>query len=424
MTQSSASAQPSSPRALLPAAAWIAVALLWLAGGSNYLTRTMLTTMRGSVLQDIPMTDAQFGLLTSAFLWFYAFASPFGGFLADRFSRRLVVIVSIFIWSSLTLVTAYARTFEQFIALRALLGLAQAFYIPAAVALIIDYHRGPTRALAGGIHLTGMVLGSSIGGLGGWLAEHHGWSYAYTFIGLPNLALGFILIFFLRDPPRELSVTAAAATPGSALPPIRFGAALLSLARPGPYYYLILCQVLQGGVSWVIIGWVPTLMREQFKLGQGAAGFSSLGFLYGSQIIGLLVGGFWSDRWSLKNPRARIIIPAVAVMLTAPAFWLTGWAHHISFTLLCLSLWGLVMGVFGANNMPIICLVVDERYRATAVGILNCVTAISGGLVIYGVGALRDAQIGVSLILTFAGLGAFFCGFCLWMVNVSLRRRG
>ena len=82
------------------------------------------------------------------------------------------------------------------------------------------------------------------------------------------------------------------------------------------------------------------------------------------------------------------------------------------------------MGVFGANNMPIICLVVDERYRATAVGILNCVTAISGGLVIYGVGALRDAQIGVSLILTFAGLGAFFCGFCLWMVNVSLRRRG
>ena len=425
MTQSSASAQPSSARALLPAAAWIAVALLWLAGGSNYLTRTMLTTMRGSVLQDIPMTDAQFGLLTSVFLWFYAFASPFGGFLADRFSRRLVVIISVFIWSSLTLVTAYSRTFEQFIALRALLGLAQAFYIPAAVALIIDYHRGPTRALAGGIHLTGMVLGSSIGGLGGWLAEHHGWSYAYTFIGLPNLALGFLLIFFLRDPPRELSAAAtAAAATNQALPQIRFGAALRSLVQPGPYYYLILCQILQGGVSWVIIGWVPTLMREQFKLGQGAAGFSSLGFLYGSQIIGLLVGGFWSDRWSLNNPRARIIIPAVAVMLTAPAFWLTGWAHHISFTLLCLSLWGLVMGIFGANNMPIICLVVDERYRATAVGLLNCVTAISGGLVIYGVGALRDAQIGVSLILTFAGLGAFFCGFCLWMVNVSLRRRG
>jgi MFS family permease len=425
MTKSSVSTQPSASRTLLPAAAWIAVALLWLAGGSNYLTRTMLTTMRGSVLQDIPMTDAQFGLLTSAFLWFYAFASPFGGFLADRFSRRLVVIISIFIWSSLTLVTAYARTFEQFIALRALLGLAQAFYIPAAVALIIDYHRGPTRALAGGIHLTGMVLGSSIGGLGGWLAEHHGWSYAYTFIGLPNLALGFILIFFLRDPPRELSATAATTTATSqGLPKIRFGAALLSLAQPGPYYYLILCQILQGGVSWVIIGWVPTLMREQFKLGQGAAGFSSLGVLYGSQIIGLLVGGFWSDRWSLKNARARIFIPAIAIMLTAPAFWVTGWTHHISFTLLCLSLWGLAMGVFGANNMPIICLVVDERYRATAVGILNCVTAISGGLVIYGVGALRDAQIGVSLILTFAGLGAFLCGFSLWMVNVALRKRG
>jgi len=425
MTSSSASAQSSSPRGHLPAAAWTAVALLWLAGGSNYLTRTMLTTMRGSVLQDIPMRDAQFGLLTSAFLWFYAFACPLGGFLADRFSRRVVVITSIFFWASITLVTAYARSFDQFFALRALLGLAQAFYIPASVALIVDYHRGPTRALANGIHLTGLVLGSAIGGLGGWLAEYHGWRYAYTFIGVPTLALVFILLCFLRDSPREQSAAAAGAD-GTLpnLPKIRFGAALLSLARPGPYYYLVLCQILQGGVSWIIIGWVPTMMREQFKLGQGAAGFSSLGVLYGSQIVGLLIGGFWSDRWSRKNERARIIIPAVAILLAAPAFWGTGWSHSISLTLVCLSLWGLAMGIFGANTMPIICLVVDERYRATALGILNGVTAISGGLVIYGVGALRDAHYGVGLILTFAGLGAFLCGFCLWMVNVVLRKRG
>ncbi len=421
MSQSPTSRRPTTLAGPLPAAAWIAVALLWLAGGSNYLTRTMLTTMRGSIIQDIPMTEAQFGLLTSAFLWFYAFAGPFGGFLADRFSRRLVVIWSIFAWSTITLLTAQVTTFAPFIFLRALLGLSQAFYIPAAVALIIDYHRGPTRAFAGGIHLTGMVLGSSLGGLGGWLAEKHGWSYAYTVIGLPNLALGFLLYFFLRDPPREHF---EAMTPDSLNPPIRFWAALRSLARPGPFYYLIACQIVQGAVSWIIIGWVPTLMREQFNLGQGAAGFSALGFLYGSQTIGLLVGGFWSDRWSLTNPRARIIIPAVAIMLTAPAFWLTGWAHHISFTLLSLSLWGLAMGFFGANTMPIVCLVVDARYRATAVGLTNCCTAVSGGFALYGIGALRDAKIGVSLILTFTGFGVLLCGAFLWLVNSTLKKTG
>jgi MFS family permease len=156
----------------LPAVAWSAVAWLWLAGGSNYLTRTTLTTMRGSIVQDIPMSDAQFGLLTSAFLWLYAIVGPFGGFLADRYSRRLVVIWSVVAWSSVTLVTTQVRTFESFLALRALLGISQAFYIPAAVALIIDYHLGPTRALASGIHLTGMVFGSMIGGLGaGWLSN-------------------------------------------------------------------------------------------------------------------------------------------------------------------------------------------------------------------------------------------------------------
>ncbi|MBL9207726.1 MAG: MFS transporter [Opitutaceae bacterium] len=402
-------------------AAWIAVGLLWFAGGSNYLTRTMLTTMRGSVIEDIPMSDAQFGLLTSAFLWLYALASPFGGFLADRFSRRMVVLVSLFAWSGITLVTAYVHTFELFLALRALLGLAQAFYIPAGVALIVDYHLGPTRALAGGIHLTGMIFGAVIGGIGGWIAEKHGWSQAYISIAVPNMAIGVLLFFFLRNAPREHPV--AVATPGGP-PAISLGDALRSLAKPGPYYYMVLCMSVQGAISWIIIAWMPTVMREQFQLKQGAAGFSTLGFLYGAQTIGLLIGGFWSDRWSLTNPRSRVIIPSLAILFATPFFWMTGTIHHISLTLGSLSLWGLAMGFLGANTMPIVCLVVDARFRATAIGILNACTAIWGGLAIYGIGALRDRQIGVSLILTFVSGGVLLCGLLLWMVNVSLKRGG
>ncbi|MEO6246304.1 MAG: MFS transporter [Opitutaceae bacterium] len=417
--------QNVGPRTALPTGAWTTVLLLWFAGASNYLTRTMLTTMRGSIMEEIPMTEAQFGLLTSGFLWVYALASPFGGFFADRFSRRLVVVASLFAWSAITWMTSYAKTFEQFLALRALLGLSEAFYIPAAVALIIDYHRGSTRAFAAGLHTTGLILGSTVGGLGGLLAEKHGWSYAYTVIGLPNLVFGLLLFIFLRDAPRELAGPIPAVSPSvspAQLAKIRLADAFSTLFSTGPFYFVIACWCLQGAVGWMIIGWMPTHLREQFAMGQGAAGFSALGYVYVFQTIGLLAGGLWSDRWSATNPRARTIIPALGFLLAAPAFWMTGASPLLIFTILSLALWGLAEGFLGANMMPIICLVVDARYRATALGVLNCFTAICGGLAIYGVGALRDAKVSIVFVLAVAGIGVFLCGLTLWLVNAALKR--
>ncbi len=419
MPQSPPATSPAPKHTVLPPGAWLMVALLWLAGGSNYLSRNLPTTMRGSILEEISMTEAQFGLLMSALLWVYAFASPFGGFLADRFSRRNMVLGSLFLWSIITSVTAFVANFEQFLTLRILLGLSQAFYIPAAISLIVEYHRGPTRALAAGIHLTGYIFGASVGGFAGWLAEKHGWSYAYTVIGLPNLGFGVLLYFLLREPLRE---SLESAPSGSQVVNIKFSEALKSLSKPGPFYLMMAAMCVQGAIGWMIVGWMPTIMAEQCKMGQGAAGFSTLGYLYVAQTIGLLVGGFWSDRWSLTNPRSRIIIPALAILLTAPTFWLTGWSPLFIFTIISLVMWGVAMGCLGANMMPIVCLIVDVRYRATAMGMLNLVINICGGLAIYGVGLLRDAKFGVNLILTFAGVGVFLCGALLWMTNIMVRR--
>src|ERR1039457_7298418 len=154
--------------------AWLCVALLWFVACLNYLDRIMLTTMRTSVTDAIPMTDAQFGLLTSVFLWVYGVLSPFAGFLADRFSRSRVIIVSLFAWSAITWLTGHAKTFDQLLFARGIMGISEAFYIPAGMALIMDYHRAPIRSLAHGIHISGVFVGSGLGGLGGWLAEQIG----------------------------------------------------------------------------------------------------------------------------------------------------------------------------------------------------------------------------------------------------------
>ena len=91
----------------LPARAWIIVALLWVCAALNYVDRLILTTMRSSLKEAIPMSDAQFGLLTTVFLVVYAFASPFAGFLADRMSRSRVIMISLIAWSLVTLATAW-----------------------------------------------------------------------------------------------------------------------------------------------------------------------------------------------------------------------------------------------------------------------------------------------------------------------------
>lgn len=142
--------------------AWLTVALLWFVGCLNYLDRVMIATMRQSLVDAIPMTDAQFGRLTTIFLLVYAVLSPVAGYLADRFNRSHVIIGSLFVWSLITWLTAHATTYGQLLVTRALMGVSEACYIPAALALIADYHGPRTRSLANGTHLSG-VLGAVCG---------------------------------------------------------------------------------------------------------------------------------------------------------------------------------------------------------------------------------------------------------------------
>ena len=139
--------------------AWLMVGLLWFVAFLNYLDRMILITMRSSIKASIPMTDAQFGLLTTIFLVAYGVLSPFGGFIADKFNRSRLIVFSLFAWSATTWLTAHATSFGELLFYRALMGISEAAYFPAAVALLMDYHRNETRSSANGIHLSGVMVG-------------------------------------------------------------------------------------------------------------------------------------------------------------------------------------------------------------------------------------------------------------------------
>lgn len=391
---------------------WIIVALLFAAGALNYIDRIMITTMRWSVMAAIPMTDAQFGLLSSVFLWVYGGLSPFAGFLADRFNRSKVIIGSLLAWSAITWLTVYATTFEELMVTRVLLGISTACYLPAALALIADYHRGSTRSFASGIHQAGVSVGHTLAGLGGWMAERNGWAHPFFLFGVIGVVYSLGLCFVLRDPPRP-AVTVATSAPQEKL---SFVSAIRSLFSSPQYILALLFWGLLGTVGWAISGWAPTYFKEHFHLSQGQAGLYAVSYRQIAAVVGMLLGGFLADRWSRTNPRGRILVPAIGLCFAAVGILAMANTPLTLIGIVGMMIYGLTRTFTDANIMPILCLVCDARYRATGLGVLNAASCLVGGGAIYIGGALRDANVPLGKLYTVSGLSLFACAailFCL-----------
>ncbi len=392
---------------------WLVVALLSVAGGLNYLDRTMITTMRSSVVGAIPMSDAQFGLLTSVFLWVYGLFSPLAGFLADRFSRSRVIFTSLLLWSIITWLTGYSTTFGQLLASRVLMGITEACYIPASLALIVDYHRGTTRSLATGVHESGIFVGSSLGFVGGWIAEKQEWNTAFTIFGLAGVFYSLVLAFILRD------VTDKSITPAKEKPEegINFLEAVKDLFGRGSFLLMLGFWGLLGIVGWLVIGWLPTYYKEHFNLSQGIAGLYATGYLYPASIAGLLMGGYLADRWSKTRRLARIYVPVIGLCIASPCIFMASYTSVLPLAIFFFMIYAVTRVFSDANMMPILCMVADPRYRATGYGILNFFSCIIGGIGIYAGGLLRDSHIDLRSIYQFAALILLICATLLFLVK-------
>lgn len=393
---------------------WLVVAMLCLVGCLNYLDRMMITTMRSSIVAAIPMSDTQFGLLTSVFLWVYGLLSPVAGFLADRFSRARVIIISLLVWSVVTWLTSQAATFEQLLVTRALMGISEACYIPAALALIMDYHPEKTKSLATGIHMGGVMFGQSLGFIGGWLAESHNWNFAFKIFGGFGIVYAVLLALALRDPQASFPKRQGGA--GSS---IDFSGAIGRLLRTRSYLLAILYWGLISIVGWVVVAWLPTYFKEHFALSQSMAGVYSTGYFHTASLTGVLLGGFLADRWSRHNPRARVLVPLYGLLIGAPAIFLASNTAVLSVAIACFMLYAHTRTFTDANMMPILSMIVDARYRATAYGILNMFSCIVGGLGIYAGGVLRDADIALSAMFKVAAGMMLVCAMVLWYIRTD-----
>jgi MFS family permease len=404
--------------------AWAVVAMLWFVAMLNYLDRLMITSMRDPIRAEIHLTDGQFGLLTSVFLWVYAAMSPLGGFIADRAGRRGIIVASLFFWSMATCVSGWAATFNQMLLARALMGLSEACYIPAALALIADYHRGPTRSLATGLHMVGIYTGAALGGIGGFIAERFGWRFGFQVFGGIGMAYCVLLWLLLRDAPAGATTELEPDLPPAnepqygIQPTSTFASAAAALFTRSGFWILLAINVLVGVVNWAIYGWMPTFLKGHFHLGLGQAGLSATAYIQIASFVGVLVAGVLADRWRQRNRKARAFTPAIGYLIAGPFLILAASTNLLGVAIGGLIVFGLGRGAFDANQMPLLREIVDERYSATGYGVLNLIGTMAGGIMVYVGGRLMDAQIDLALLFQGAGAALFVAGALLLAIRI------
>lgn len=386
---------------------WLVVGLLWVVALLNYMDRQMLSTMQQNIANDIhALQNAEaFGALMAIFLWVYGISSPFSGAVADRVSRKWLIVGSLGVWSAVTYAMGLCHDFQSLMWLRGIMGISEALYIPSALSLIADYFTGRGRSLAIGLHMTGLYCGQALGGFGSMVASTWSWQQTFHWFGIIGVAYAIVLIFLLHEKSghgvasRPVPSGEAQGRKGAKESMLQsFGVVFSTMA-----FWVILFFFASSSIpGWATKNWLPTLFHDNLDLSMDWAGPMATLTIAVSSFIGVMIGGPISDRWVRSNVRGRIYTSAIGMAMMIPALVFIGLAHNAWLSVLAGLFFGIGYGMFDANNMPILCQFVSSRQRAMAYGLMNSVGVIMGAITTQLLGSLAES---VGLGLCFALMG-------------------
>lgn len=379
---------------------WIVVGLLWIVALLNYMDRQMLSTMRDAMQIDISELESavNFGRLMAIFLWIYGLVSPFAGAIADRVSRKWLIIVSLGVWSAVTTLMSFCTNYNEIFWLRALMGVSEALYIPAALSLIADYHTGKSRSFAIGIHMTGLYLGQAVGGFGATLAAAFSWQQTFHWFGIIGIAYAVLLMVLLYEK-RDVAQENISATPEQTIPVLKgFGMIFSNMA----FWVILFFFASTSLPGWATKNWLPTLFADSLNTPMSQAGPISTITIALSSFLGILAGGPLSDKWVKRNVKGRVYTSAIGLAMMIPALILLGLGKGMFAAVAAGLFFGIGYGMFDTNNMPILCQFVPSKLRATAYGIMNMTGVMMGAVCTQILGKWAE---GGNLGLAFAVLG-------------------
>lgn len=382
---------------------WVVVGLLWFVALLNYLDRQMLSTMQANIALDIiALRNAEaFGALMAIFLWVYGICSPFSGAVADRVSRKWLIVGSLGVWSGVTFAMGFCSTFGELMWLRGVMGVSEALYIPSALSLIADYFTGKGRSLAIGLHMTGLYCGQALGGFGSLVASAWSWQATFQWFGIVGVIYALILILALHEPVVEQR--SARQPSGGNRNKESIVRSLATVFSTVAFWVILFFFATSSIPGWATKNWLPTLFVDNLGLSMEWAGPMATLTIAVSSFIGVMIGGPISDKWVRRNVRGRIYTSAIGMAMMIPALVLIGMAHNAWLSVLAGLCFGVGYGMFDANNMPILCQFVSSKRRAMAYGFMNSLGVIMGAITTQLLGGLAES---VGLGMCFAMMGA------------------
>ncbi len=370
--------------------AWLVVALLWVVALLNYMDRQMLSTMKSAMMVDIIELEKaeNFGRLMAVFLWIYGLMSPVAGIIGDRLNRKWLIVGSLFVWSGVTFGMGYTHDYNVLYALRAIMGVSEALYIPAGLSLIADYHQGSTRSLAVGIHMTGLYMGQALGGFGATIADSLSWQKTFHYFGIVGIIYSLVLILLLREYKYREKVKKTESGVSGVKSVVTGLTHLLGMMS---FWMILFYFAVPSIPGWAIKNWIPTLFSSSLGIEMPVAGPMSTITIAFSSLVGVIFGGILSDRWILENLRGRIYTGAIGLSLTIPSLLLIGFGHSYLSIVGGAVIFGIGYGMFDANNMPILCQFVTPRLRATGYGLMNMTGVFAGAFITRWLGRSMDS---------------------------------
>lgn len=367
---------------------WFVVGLLWFVCFFNYADRQAIFSVFPLLKQEMNLSDVQLGIVGASFMWVYAGFAPIAGLIGDRLKRKTLIISGLIFWSLITIATALSTEYTHLVIFRALEGFGEAFYFPASMSLLSDYHGRETRSRAMSIHQSSVYAGTIAGGtLAGVMGQAYGWRSSFYVFGALGTVLGFVLLALLREPRRgQTELDDDVAVPTAVSPPRTGGVLTAVLAAVREVFKApmvrILMAVFVGAnfVAMIFLTWMPSFLFNKFKMSLAMAGLSGTAYLQIASVLGVLTGGILADRLARKYRGGRMMAQSVGLILGVPFIFLTGWTLSVPVLILALIGFGYFKGFYDANIWASLHDVVRPEFRATAVGFMNAIGWFGGGI--------------------------------------------
>lgn len=343
----------------------VILTLLCLTYAFDYTDRMIVASLLPFIKQDWGLSDQLLGSLSGIVSLFIAiFVIPLS-LIVDRWSRRKMVAIMVFFWSLATIGCAFARNYEELLLARALTGIGEAGYAPAAIAIIAAAFPRERRAIAVGIWDAFAPIGAAVGFIvGGYVGLHYGWQHAFGLVGVPGIVLA-ILYWFTRDY-RTVPLEAVAEKTGN------MAAALWSSIRQlfgiPTLWFVYIAFAMNIAVTTPVMTWFPSYLNRFHGMDQQKAG-SITALLAMMLLVGAPLGGYLADRWMKKRSDARMIFSGITSLAAAVLFGMAFLFPHSMLFLPSMVFFGILSVAFLAPAAAVIQDVVHPGMRALAYGL-------------------------------------------------------